>query len=63
MIYFSIVLVPLAQEADHGVEKEQEEEDQDEDFLGSDLYRAVCGSSGLVGCSHVGEIITAGVTN
>ena len=63
VIYFSVVFVPLAQEADHGVEEEQEEEDQDEDFLGSDLYRAVCRSSGLVGCSNVGEIITAGVTN
>ena len=62
MIYFSIVLVPLAQEADHGVEQEQEEKDQDEDLLGSDLYRAVCRSSGLVG-RNVGEIITAGVTN
>ena len=36
MIYFSVVLVPLGEEADDGVEEEQEEEDQDEYFLWSD---------------------------
>ena len=63
VIYFSVVFVPLTQEADHGVEEEQEEQDQDEDFLGSDLYRGVWSSCGLIG-RNVGEtIITARVTN
>ena len=63
VIDFSVVFVPLAQEADHGVEEEQEEEDQDEDLLGPDLYRGVWRSRrGLIGC-NVGEIITARGTN
>ena len=62
VIYFSVVFVPLAKEANDGVEKKEEEKDQDEDFLGSDLYRGVCG---LSGCNIVEPItsITAGVTN
>ena len=68
MIYFPVVFIPLAQEAENGVEKEQEEKDQDEDFLGSDLYSVEWSgiASGLVGCNvgQHGEVITAGrVTN
>ena len=63
MIYFSVVFVPLAQEAHNRVEEEQEEKDQDEDFLGSDLYRVErSGASGVVGCNvgQHGQVITAG---
>ena len=63
MIYFSVVFVPLAQEANDGVEEKEEEKDQDEDFLGSDLYRV--SASGLVG-GNIGEateVITARGTN
>ena len=65
MIYFSVVFVPLAQEANDGVEEKEEEKDQDEDFLGSDLYRGVYWSGVLSGCNIVEPItsITAGVTN
>ena len=64
VIYFSVVFVPLVQEADDGVEEKEEEKDQDEDFLGSDLYRGVW-SSGVRGSNVVEPItsITAGVTN
>ena len=68
MIYFPVVFIPLAQEAQNGVEKEEEEKNQDEDFLGSDLYRVEWSgtASGLVGrdVGQHGEVTTAGrVTN
>ena len=50
MVYLSVVLVPLGQEADDGVEQEDEEEDQDENFLGPDpdLLSLRCDVEGII---------------
>ena len=51
MVYLSVVLVPLGQEADDGVEQEDEEEDQDENFLRPDpdlLVSLRCDVEGII---------------
>ena len=59
MVDFSVVLVPLSEEADDRVEEEEEEEDQDEDLLGSDLYlRVLLDTGNIAGIIRITRAVT-----